>query len=115
MLTNDSKKLLYALYQEYLARRNVHIPRSRATYFHSALSIHENFASELCLEDVEDSLRELGRNGFVKNCHGDNTILHCYLTDEAIALFESFPSKALSNVANFIVQISNVVLPLIVK
>ena len=65
MLTKEAKTVLCQLYKEYLVRRDGNVSRSRAKCFSSAESIHASLFPDWSLEDVEDVLRELGRNGFL--------------------------------------------------
>lgn len=74
MLTKEAKTVLYQLYKEYLVRRDGNVSRSRAKCFSSAESIHASLFPDWSLEDVEDVLRELGRNGFLDNSYADDTI-----------------------------------------
>ena len=41
------------------------------------------------LENIEDTLRELGRNKFLNNYYADQTIYHCELSDHAIVTMEN--------------------------
>ena len=54
------------------------------------------------LEDVEDVLRELGRNGFLDNSYADDTIYDCSLSDVAIVKMENQKKETLLTVADFI-------------
>ena len=100
-LTKDSKKILYKLYKEYLDKRTHGFSKSSSKNFGSAKEIHNDFFSEFLLEDVEDSLRELGRNGFLDNLYADNTIYVCDLSDYAISTMESLPKDFLVSIADF--------------
>lgn len=104
MLTNDAKKLLYGLYKEYVARRSIGVSRANAKMFRSAQSVHESFFPEWNISDVEDTLRELGRNGYVKNFYADNTVYNCQLCDEAISDLENRPKDIFLNVTDFIAK-----------
>lgn len=104
MLTNDAKKLLYGLYKEYVARRSIGVSRSSAKMFRSAQSVHENFFPEWNISDVEDTLRKLGRNGYVKNFYADNTVYNCQLCDDAISDLENLPKDIFLNVTDFIAK-----------
>ena len=57
-LTNNSKKLLYILYNEYINRRNHNVPAKRAVHFDNAKSVHENFMPD---EQLEDYLRDAAK------------------------------------------------------
>lgn len=102
MLTKDAKTVLYHLYKEYLARRDNNISRSRAKHFSSAESIQTSLFPDWLLEDVEDVLRELGRNGFLDNNYADDTVYDCYLSDVAIVKMENQKMENFLTVADFI-------------
>lgn len=104
MLTKDAKTVLYHLYREYCSRRNENISKSNAKDFGSAGSIHASLFPDWSLEDIEDTLRELGREGFVTNLHGDNTIISCTLSDFAIATMENQKKEILISLADFIAK-----------
>ncbi len=101
-LTKDAKTILFTLYKEYEKRKKSGTSKSKAKNFDSAKSIQENFFPKMLLEDVEDSLRELGRNGFLDNHYADNTVYFCSLSDSAIATMESQTKETLLNIADFI-------------
>lgn len=101
-LTNDSKKILYKLYAEYRDRCKHGFSKSDSKNFDCAKSIHDNFFPDLLLEDVEDSLRELGRNNFLNNKYADNTVYICHLSDHAIATMENLPKETLTSIGNFL-------------
>lgn len=102
MLTKDAKKILYKLYSEYRDRRNHGFSKSSSKNFGSAKTVQSDFFPEFLLEDVEDSLRELGRNNFLDNKYADNTVYICYLSDYAIATMENLPKETLASIGNFI-------------
>lgn len=104
VLTKDAKTVLFTLYKEYERRRKHGSSKSKAKNFDSAKSIQENFFPKMLLEDVEDSLRELGRNDFLDNFYADNTIYFCSLSDFAISTMESQAKETLLNIADFITK-----------
>ena len=101
-LTKDSKKLLYILYKEYLNRRNNNVPKIRAVNFQSAESVQANFMPDELLEDVEEYMRELGRNNFLNNSYADDTIYSSNLTDFAICKMEELPRDTFLSVTDFV-------------
>ena len=103
MLTKEAKTVLYHLYREYLARRDRNVSRSRAKSRPQNLSKHL-FFPDWSLEDVEDILRELGRNGFLNNYHANNTIYNCYLSDAALVKMENQKKESFLTVADFITK-----------
>ena len=78
MLTKDSKTVLYRLYKEYLARKKNNAPKIDAKSFGSASMIRDSMFPDWILEDVEESLRELGRNGFLNNLYADDTVCEMF-------------------------------------
>ncbi len=102
MLTKDAKTMLYELYQEYKVRRQNHLSKSDSRDFKDAKSVHENFFPDWLLEDVEDTMRELGRNNFLNNMYASDTIYHCELTDYAIYVMENQKKETFLSVADFI-------------
>ena len=102
MLSKDAKTILYTLYKEYLLRREQGISKSKAKNFISAQYIHSTFFSDWYLEDIEDTIRELGRNNFLNNYYADNTIYHCELSDFAIVTMENQKKETFLSIADFI-------------
>ena len=101
-LTNNSKKLLYILYHEYINRPNHNVQAKRAVHFDNAKSVHENFMPDEQLEDVESYMIELENNSFLDNFYADGTIYYCDLTDFAICKMEELPKNTLLSIADFI-------------
>ena len=102
MLTKDSKTVLYHLYKEYLARKKNNTPKIDAKSFGSASMIRDSMFPDWILEDVEESLRELGRNGFLNNLYADDTVCECLLTDSAIITLKNQKKNIFLSVADFI-------------
>ena len=102
MLTKEAKTVLYHMYKEYLVRRDNGESRSSSKNFGSAVKIHSYLFPDSSLEDIEDVLRELGRNGFLNNCYADNTVYTCALSDSAIIKMENQKKETLLTVADFI-------------
>ena len=102
MLTKDAKTVLYELYKEYRIRRQNHISKSDAKDFISSRSIQENFFPDWSIDDVVDTLRELGRNGYLYNVYSGNTVYHCELTDYAISVMENQKKETFLTAVDFI-------------
>lgn len=103
-LTKDAKTMLYKLYKEYSDRRKHGFNKSDSKDFNNAEEIQKNFFPNLLLEDVEDSLRELGRNGFLNNLYADDTVYNCRLSDYAITTMENLPKETFNSNTDFIAK-----------
>lgn len=101
-LTKDAKTILYTLYKEYEKRRKHGTSKAESRSFDSAQSIQKDFFPDMLLEDLEDSLRELGRNDFLDNLYADGTVYHCALSDFGISTMESQKKETLLSIADFI-------------
>lgn len=104
MLSKDSKIVLYKLYKEFTHQRKNGISKSKAKLFPSAQELQKALFSDWILSDLEDSLRELGRNKYLNNLYADNTIYFCELSDLAIATMENLPTNTLSSIADFLIN-----------
>lgn len=102
ILTNDAKSTLYVLYKEYYDRRKHGFSKSFSRSFGSAQEIQSDYFPDSLLEDVEDNLRELGRNDFLINFYADDTIYTCDLSDYAISTIENQTKDCLVNIATFL-------------
>lgn len=102
MLTKDAKKVLYILYKEYSDRRKHGFSKSQSRNFSSTSSIHEQFLPDWDIDDLEEILRELGRNNFLNNFYADDTVYNCNLSDYAISTMENQRAESLLNAADFI-------------
>lgn len=101
-MTKDAKKMLYVLYKEYKNRRKNGVSISDSKDFVSAAFVHENFFPDMPLCDVEEIMRELGRNDYLNNMYASGTIYMCWLTDKSIETMENQKKEALLNVTDFI-------------
>lgn len=101
-MTKDAKTVLYHMYKEYLVRRDNHVPKSKAKDFDCSKTIQKTLFPDWCLEDIDDTLRELHRNEFVNNVYADGSIYYCELTDKAITVMENQKKENLLSVLDFI-------------
>jgi len=101
-MTNDSKKILYALYKEYDQRRKNGLSRVKAKFFGSAENIQQSFFPKLLLSDVEDCLRELSREKYLDNFYADNTVYECNISERAIEKMENQSKETFLSVADFV-------------
>ena len=102
LLTKQDKQILYKLYSEYLNRRKTGLSISESSNFVSGRSIHENIFPEMPYEDIDHSLRQLGKNNYLKNTYADNEVYHCVLSNDAIAYMEDLPKETFLSVADFV-------------
>lgn len=101
-MAKDAKTVLYHMYKEYLVRRHNHQPKSTAKEFDCSKTIQKTLFPDWCLEDIDDTLRELHRNEFVNNVYADGSIYYCELTDKAITVMENQKKENLLSVLDFI-------------
>lgn len=83
-------------------KRKCGISKRESVQFGSAQDILNDLFPKMLLEDLEDSLKELGRNGFLNNFYADNTVYNCTLTDYAIVTIEKLPKDDLKTISKFI-------------
>lgn len=102
MLSKDAKIVLYKLYKNYLLRRKNGFSKSESKIVPSVQELQKTLFQDWLLEDLEDSLRELGRNKYLNNLYADDTIYFCELSDSAIATMENLPAKAFTSLVNFL-------------
>lgn len=102
MLTKDAKKVLYILYKEYSDRHKHGFSKSQSRNFSSTSSIREQFLPDWDIDDLEEVLRELGRNNFLDNFYADGIVYNCNLSDYAISAMENQRAESLLNAADFI-------------
>ncbi len=103
-MTNDAKKMLYTLYQEYLSRRKAGEDKVHAKSFQNDQSIHDDFFPDWSVSDVRDTLLELEDLGYLYVFYADASVYWCRLENSAISLFENLPGDAIRNLASFIAQ-----------
>lgn len=101
-LTKQDKQILFKLYSEYQNRRKTGLSVPEASNFGSGRSIHENFFPEMSYKDVDYSLRQLGKEDYLKNMYADNEVYHCVLSNDAIAHMEDLPKETFLSVADFV-------------
>lgn len=103
-ITNESKAVLYEMYNYYSMQRKCGKPKREAVYFGSACKIRDTLFPESPLSDMEDSLFELKRNGLINGQLGDNSIECCTLTDFAIISIEKLPAGSLLTLSKFLIS-----------
>ena len=103
-LTQEAKEVLFALCQEYSFRREQGFPKSKAKNFVSASFIHSRFFPDWFLEDIEDALRELGKNSLLQNYYADGTVYQCQLSDQAVGAAESIKGEKFKTATEFVVK-----------
>lgn len=101
-ITKDAKSMIYLMYKEYKSRRKNGMSKIDSKTFGSARSIQGNLLPDTLLSDIEDTLRELGRNEYVDNFYASNTIYYCSLSDKAISVLENQSTETFLSVTDFI-------------
>ena len=106
-LSKDAELLAASLYKSYLERRNSGISKAIAKSFGSALDIQNMLFDESSIDDISDTLRELGGAGLAICRYGDNTVIEADLTDIAIVYFENRFGNTVKKVLDFISSLTN--------
>lgn len=101
-LSHDADKLLCVLYKSFLEKRKNGISKSNAKVFGSSHNIHKELLPSWIFEDVDDTCRELSRNGFLNCLWGDDIAFQVSLSDTAIVYMENRFKHGLSEVAKFV-------------
>lgn len=101
-MTKDSKKLLSALYKEYLSKRKSGKSKSDASIFGSSEHIQAELMPEESADDVDETCRELDRLGYLKCFYADDIAYVVTLTTKAIADMENRFKNGLVDVVQFL-------------
>lgn len=96
--------MLFVFYKQYQSKRKNDVSKIKSKKIGSANTVHENLISGWSLEDIEDTMRELGRNDFLSNSYFDNTITDSYLTDYALSVMENQKKEIFLNITDFIAK-----------
>lgn len=95
-LTKDADKLACTLYKEYLSKRKSGVSKSDAKYFESIVNLLPDWHPD----DIDETLSELKRAGFVKRyVSGDFVLL-----DDLIIYMENRFKNGLTEVTDFITK-----------
>lgn len=106
-LTKDAKYLLGKIYAEYLANINNGITKTQAKIIGSSQSINENLVPEEIFEDTDETMKELGRTGYVKNTYADNVVYFSVLTDKSIIYMENRFKNDIKAVFSFLSKLKS--------
>lgn len=101
-ISRDADKLLCVLYKSFLEKRKIGASKSEAKHFDSSHNIHEQLLPSWLFDDVDDTCRELSRNGFLDCLWGDNIAYQVWLSDKAIVYMENRFKNGLTEVVNFV-------------
>lgn len=101
-LSNDSKKLFFILYKEYVKRRKNGSTKSEAMSFGNAHQIHDTFLKDEEIEDVCSYIYELSKAGFMLYSPYDNIPHRCSLTNSAIVTLEKYPADIFKTIFDFL-------------
>lgn len=101
-LTKDGQYLLAKIYEEYLLNINNGIDKGQAKMIGSSEGINQKLVPEQVFEDTDETMRELGRAGYVKNTYADNIVYFSVLTDKTIIYMENRFSNNVKKIVDFI-------------
>ena len=108
-LTKDAEYLIKVLYARYLDQRQYGKSKFDSAYFGSSENIYNTFFDEWPLDDLDSTLRELGRNGLVKNLYADDSVEKCMLTTDGIIYMEKRFGRKLQDILNLIGNIKGII------
>lgn len=108
-MTKEADYLLCVLYREYKSRRADGKSRSDSSDFGSSQNVFNNFFAEWDLEDIDDTLRELHRLGYVKCLFADDTVYNFSMTTEGIASMEQRFANKMTNLLDTIVKLKSLI------
>lgn len=78
------------------------ISKSKALLFSSSAEMQQLLFSSMSVEDVDECICELGRNGYTNNFYASDLVYSFSLTDLAIVTLENQTKDTLLSVADFI-------------
>lgn len=108
-LTKDSDYLLCSLYANYLEKRSNGISKARASCSGGSEDIQKNIFPKWCLDDVDETCRELDRAGMLHCLYADNIVYTATLSDQAIIYMENrFENKA-NRILDYIAKIKSMI------
>lgn len=107
-LTNDAKKILYKLYQEYYDMRKHGFSKSESNEFGSSEDIKNKFFPELPSADIYSFLQELRKEHFLHAIPSSGILYECELSDHAIVTMENLPKDTLISIAAFILNFKSI-------
>lgn len=109
LLTNDAKYLLASMYKTYIEKRKTGALKKDATHFGHLDDLHRDIMSEWQREDVKSTCFELRRHGLITGTPASNTIVHIYITTEAIAIMESQFKDKVDSVLDYAIKIKSLI------
>lgn len=101
-LTKDGQYLLGKIYEEYLLNINNGVSKSNAKQIGSSHSVHKNLVPNELFDDVEETMRELGRAGYLKNSYADNIVYFSIITDKTIVYMENKFKNNVKSIVDFL-------------
>lgn len=104
-ISRDADKLLCVLYKSFLEQRKNSVSKSDARSFGSSHDIHEKLLPSWLFEDVDETCRELSRNGLLKCSWADDIADDVLLSDAAIVYMENRFKNGLSEVIKFVSEV----------
>lgn len=101
-MTKDALKVLRRIYERYLERLRDGFSRSDARSLGSIDEIYTELFPDIKIDDLDDCLRELDREGFLNCDYGSDSIYDSELTTSAIELLENRTKNQILSIADFI-------------
>ncbi len=101
-LTSDADRLICILYKAYLDSRDRGFSKADARCFGSSEKIHEAHFPDWLYEDVDETCRELSRNGLLNCFWADGIAYSVELSDSGICYMENRFKNGIVGLTDFI-------------
>ena len=99
-MTDEAATVLHALYSQFLSRRKVGQSKNVACRFGSVQAIHDDLCPQMPIDDVDSTMRELDKCGYLINDYGSQTITQCTLTDVSVIDCQNLSKDKFGNIVN---------------
>ena len=110
-LTNDAEFMLCAMYKEYMDRRNMDAPKDDAILFGDAEYLQSTIFPMWPTHDITAAARDLMAAGALSALFGNNELLECALTKDAIVYMESRFQRNVGKLLDAISKLRTIIFP----
>lgn len=108
-LSKEADYLICALYRAYTEQRADGAAKSQAKCFGSSAEIRDAFMPEALYEDVDETCKELSRNGMLNCVESDFEVLRAELTDESIVYMENRYKNKIKSIVKHMLELAPII------